>query len=205
MADMEKELLKRTVNSIEFFLNPKIPGNVELEREIRERVTRNISITTITISTMTNFSRPPCFGAARFSGVMRPGVSFGGSPKGTVPAKPFSPPACIYLAITRFRTMIFWAIGMNIGKSRLFGTSPKTGNQLGEGNFSGAERVDTFHRTLTRCFYFGFSRTTCILSPRYRLTHRVSGWPSAAGGLAKWDRSTMRILLTTRGMKTNNW
>jgi hypothetical protein len=35
---MEKELVKRTVNSLEFFLNPKIFGNGELEREINDRL-----------------------------------------------------------------------------------------------------------------------------------------------------------------------
>jgi hypothetical protein len=35
---MEKELLQRTANSIDFFLNPKISGNVELEREIRDHL-----------------------------------------------------------------------------------------------------------------------------------------------------------------------
>jgi Rps23 Pro-64 3,4-dihydroxylase Tpa1-like proline 4-hydroxylase len=35
---MEKELVKRTVNSIEFFLNPKIFGNGELERQISDHL-----------------------------------------------------------------------------------------------------------------------------------------------------------------------
>jgi Rps23 Pro-64 3,4-dihydroxylase Tpa1-like proline 4-hydroxylase len=35
---MEKELVKRTVNSIEFFLNPKIFGNSELERQINDHL-----------------------------------------------------------------------------------------------------------------------------------------------------------------------
>jgi len=38
MADPKKELLKRAVNSIEFFLNPEIFGNVELEQEIRDHL-----------------------------------------------------------------------------------------------------------------------------------------------------------------------
>ncbi|MFS8084437.1 MAG: 2OG-Fe(II) oxygenase family protein [Acidobacteriota bacterium] len=35
---MEKELVKRTVNSIEFFLNPKIVGNGDLERQISDHL-----------------------------------------------------------------------------------------------------------------------------------------------------------------------
>ncbi len=38
MADMKKELLQRTINSIEFFLNPKISSNSELERQIRDHL-----------------------------------------------------------------------------------------------------------------------------------------------------------------------
>jgi len=35
---MEKEIVQRTVNSIEFFLNPKILGNAKLERQIKDHL-----------------------------------------------------------------------------------------------------------------------------------------------------------------------